>query len=266
MTLPDNHTLQPWLKTKWLGHTVETYTSINSTNIRAKERAHDEDAQGFLVVADSQTAGRGRMTRAWHSPPGRNLYVSFVLKPTAPPETIPQIAILTAIALHQALSQTLPNHTFGLKWPNDIWSSSGKKLSGILCEATFQGASAAIVVGVGVNVNDTAANFPPELQSTAGTLRDIAGHPLDRTQLLADFLNAFEPLFEIWETAASLQPFLQYWNDFDILKGNHIQLSVNDSDTEGTVQGLMPDGRLLLKHDDGTLDYIHAGDTHLKRN
>lgn len=266
MTLPDKRSLQPWLTTHWLGHAVESYSSINSTNIRAKERAYDQDAQGLLVVADSQTAGRGRMTRVWHSPPGRNLYFSFVLKPTAPPETIPQIAILTAIALHQAISQTLPEHAFGLKWPNDIWSSTGKKLSGILCEATFQGKKAAIIVGVGINVNDDIANFPPELQKTAGTLLDIAGHRLDRAKLLADFLNAFEPLFEIWEISASLQPFLQYWNDFDILRGNHIQLSVNGSDTEGIVQELMPDGRLLLKHDDGTLDYIHAGDTHLKHN
>ena len=256
--------LAPLLNTRVIGRRAEFHKCIDSTNIRGKQLAASQDAHGTVVVADSQTAGRGRMTRVWQSPPNRNLYLSLVLYPNVPPQIVPQLALLCALAVHQAMSKTVPSHTFGLKWPNDIWSQQGRKLSGILCEAVLYGTKTAIVAGIGINMNGTSADFPADIRQTAGTLAELAEHPLDRIAFLAELINAFEPLFDQWQTAQSLQPFLDYWNRFDILKGTPISVKNGEDVLKGTAQGILPDGRLVLSTPDGDR-LIHAGDTHILR-
>ncbi len=261
--LPNAANTSPLLTTRTLGRHLEFHACIDSTNRRAKAIALSPDTpEGTVVVADQQTAGRGRMTRQWRSPAGLNLYLSAILRPSAPPQTIPQIALLAAIALHQALHDLLPELTFGLKWPNDLWSHTGRKLSGILCEATFAGADCAVIAGIGVNVNDSIANFPPDLQQTAATLADLAGHTLPRPQLLAALLNRLEPLLDDWQPHASLEHLLPYWNQHDILRGRPITVQDGDDILSGTAGGILPDGRLILDTHSGQR-LIHAGDTHI---
>ena len=257
--------LAPLLTTRIIGRRAEFHDCIDSTNIRGKQLATSQSAHGMIVIANSQTAGRGRMTRIWQSPPDCNIYFSLVLFPTIPPQIVPQLALLCALGVHQAMSQTVPAHTFGLKWPNDIWSEQGRKLSGILCEAVLCGSQTAVVAGLGINVNGLPADFPPDIRQTAGTLSELANHPLDRIELLATFLNAFEPLLDQWQTAQSLQPFMDTWNRFDILRGTSIRVQNGDEIIEGIADGILPDGRLVLATPDGT-SLIHAGDTHILSN
>ena len=256
--------LAPLLTTRAIGRHAEFHDCIDSTNIRGKQLATSQSAHGTVVVANTQTAGRGRMTRFWQSPPDCNLYFSLVLFPTIPPQIVPQLAILCALGVHQAMSQTVPAHTFGLKWPNDIWSQQGKKLSGILCEAVLCGSQTAVVAGIGININGNSDDFPPDIRQTAGTLAELANHPLDRIGLLATFLNAFEPFLDQWQSALSLQPFLEYWNRYDILRGTFIRVQNGDEIIEGIADGIRSDGRLILSTAN-SIRLIHAGDTHILR-
>ncbi len=257
--------LESLLTTRAIGRLAEFHDCIDSTNIRGKQLATSQSAHGTVIVANTQTAGRGRMTRVWQSPPDCNLYFSLVLFPTIPPQIVPQLALLCALGVHEAMSQTVPTHTFGLKWPNDLWSQQGRKLSGILCEAVLCGSQTAIVAGIGINVNGSSDDFPPDIRQTAGTLSELANHPLDRIELLAKFLNAFEPLLDQWQAAQSLQPFMDTWNKFDILRGTSIRVQNGDEIIEGIADGIRPDGRLVLSTPDGER-LIHAGDTHILRN
>lgn len=263
-TLPDAASTVPLLTTRDLGRQLIFLPCVDSTNKYAKQLAvGDAPApHGTVVVADQQTAGRGRMTRTWRSPAGKNLYLSLILRPTTPPQAIPQIALLLAIALHQSLRQLLPDLPFQLKWPNDLWSAQNRKLSGILCEAVLNAQNCAVIAGIGINVNDTIRDFPPELQQTATTLADLAGHPLSRPLLLATFLNRLEPLLDIWQQHASLTPFLDYWNQHDALKNKAITVQDRDDVFAGTATGILSDGRLVL-HTSAGIRHIHAGDTHI---
>ncbi|MBP5638485.1 MAG: biotin--[acetyl-CoA-carboxylase] ligase [Victivallales bacterium] len=257
--------LSTFLKTRLLGRLLEYHACIDSTNIRAKQLASFPEREGLVVIADSQTAGRGRMTRVWQSPPGRNLYFSIIIRPDVPPQTLPQLALLCAIAAHKAMSKTIPDHHFGLKWPNDLWSEQQKKLSGILCEGVMNGAQTSVVAGIGINVNGQSDDFPPEIRNTAGTLEEIAGHPLDRTEFLAHFLNSLEPILDEWQRAQSLLPFIDYWNKFDCLQGKNITVQDSGDFKKGIAKGIMHDGRLILTTQDGEL-FIHAGDVHILKN
>ena len=260
----DSQRIEPLLTTRSLGRVMELHGCIDSTNLRAKQLAATaaDTLHGTVVVADSQTAGRGRMTRQWESPPARNLYFSMILQPQVPPPVIPEIAILCAIALHKALANMIPEYDFGLKWPNDLWSRQGRKLSGILCEALFQGTSATVIAGLGINVNMTGQDFPDIIRDTAGSLRDIAGHCLDRNRILASFLNAFEPLLDTWQQVLSLQPFMDYWNAHDILNGTRITVQDGEAVITGTARGIRTDGCLLLETA-GNVSAIRTGDTHI---
>lgn len=244
---------------------IQRFQTLASTNATAMALNTDESMHGTVVIAETQTAGRGRMTRIWHSPAGRNLYVSLLLYPHVRPDALPQLALITAIALHKTLTDIIPTESFGLKWPNDVWSAKGKKLSGILCEARFCGNTASVVIGIGINVNGHASDFPQNLQNKAGTLEDIAKHTLDRNQLLKYLLDNFQQLFEQWQTRQSLEFLQDYWKQYDILAGKDITICQQDESIAGQAVGIQNDGQLLLKLPSGTLLPIPAGDTHISQ-
>ncbi len=202
------------LHTRWLGRAFEWHAACGSTNDLAAERARAGAPAGLVIVADAQTAGRGRLGRTWHSPAEENLYLSILLRPARPPAEIPPITLLAGAAVARALE------TFGLrprlKWPNDVElvepvDEGGKrrKVAGILTEMASAGASALhVVVGIGINANAVA--FPPEIAGRATSLRCALGHAIDRVELLAALLDAFEPLCEAFDRrgpAAAVEAF-----------------------------------------------------------
>ena len=220
---------------------------------------------GHTVVSDEQTEGRGRLDHLWLSPPGLNIYVSIVLRPIVPTAIFPQIPIICAIALHQALSAMAPTLDISLKWPNDLWvTQTRRKISGILCEGvTMKDRSLAVVAGIGINVNSSQKDFSDDLCQKAGSLKMATGRSWNREQILAEFLNQFEIVFDEWQKAQSLRPFMDYWNRHDLLAGRRIAVVQGGITEEGVAAGMDDEGHLKLLSSEGE-KLIHAGDVHLE--
>ncbi len=177
-----------------------------STNDVAAALAARGWPEGTVVVAGSQRAGRGRQGRAWHSPPGANLYFSLVLRPPRPLREWPGLSWVVAAAVAEAV-RPLAGAALALKHPNDV-VASGRKLAGVLLETrTGAGEPAALVAGIGINVNVPAAAFPPALRETATSLLDLGGRVGDCAEVLAGVCGAIDRWYALWcagGTAAAL--------------------------------------------------------------
>jgi len=261
MTAPTQKNILPWLKTSSFGRHMVYEKCISSSNRSVLELAGTGEAEGLLVVAESQTAGRGRQQRHWFSPPDKNLYFSLLLRPTVPPVRLPELALLMALGLRKGILSLLPDLPIGLKWPNDLWID-GHKISGILCESEQHPAfGLQVVVGIGLNVNCTKDDFPPELQKIASSLQIASGAPLDRAHLLAAILNCLEEYYQRWQQEKDLLRFLPEWEQADILQGKNITITQPSRTITGTVLGLAPDGRLRMQLNDHSQTLISCGDT-----
>jgi BirA family transcriptional regulator, biotin operon repressor / biotin---[acetyl-CoA-carboxylase] ligase len=183
------------LRTQRMGRPYRFLPVCDSTNDVVRASAAEGAAEGLLVVADAQTAGRGRQHRVWHSPPGQNLYFSLLLRPQVQARQAAPLTLLAGAALAEALARAgaVPR----LRWPNDLLLPIGgqmRKAAGILMEMASEGQSIRyIVLGVGVNVNSD--NFPPDLAERATSLYLAAGQHFVRGQILVDFLSAFESIY-----------------------------------------------------------------------
>jgi BirA family transcriptional regulator, biotin operon repressor / biotin---[acetyl-CoA-carboxylase] ligase len=183
------------LTSQSLGRRIDLHQRVASTNHEAVALGHAGAEHGTLVVADAQTAGRGRMARTWFSPPGLNIYASLLIR--IPIEAaristwlswLPLIAALAAAEAIEALKPT----GIGVKWPNDLLIGE-RKVGGILCEsATASGIGPFQVIGVGLNVNGDRNKFPDELRDQATTLQDETGSVTDRNRLIAQWLDEME--------------------------------------------------------------------------
>jgi BirA family biotin operon repressor/biotin-[acetyl-CoA-carboxylase] ligase len=237
----------------WVGAT-------GSTNADLVASARQGAAAGAVLVADHQTAGRGRLGRTWEAPPGSALLCSILLRP--PPETVLHGAVwAVALAARQAVAE-LTAVTPELKWPNDLLYD-GRKLAGILAEAvsgddarTVDG----VVVGIGLNVGWDEP--PPEVAAGAVTLQELAGHPVDRRQLLTALLVALAPLVALWgEAPDDLHE--RYRASLATL-GTPVRVIVADGELEGEAVDLTPEGALVVRHR-GRNVVVSAGDVvHLR--
>ena len=181
------------LKTRCFGQgEIVWLEEVDSTNTRAKDLARQGAEEGTLVVAEGQQSGRGRRGRRWYSPSGAGIYVSLILRPRISPSEAPQINILAAVAVAEALLK-LTGMDVRVKWPNDIMVGS-KKLAGILTEisADLEGVDY-LVMGLGLNV--TSRGFPPDLCETAGSILSETGCSVSRIGILQEILAGFETLY-----------------------------------------------------------------------
>ncbi len=229
---------------------------IESTNNAAWEAARGGAPAGWACAAQTQTLGRGRQGRAWSSPQGSGLYVSWLVRPNWPLEELTRLTILAGLAAARAV-ETVAGFTPELKWPNDVqWR--GKKLAGVLIEAQpLAGKLAAAVIGVGINVRQRAEDFAPEVRERAVSLAQAApGRAVRRMELLAALLNAFNALWQ--------KPFEQIrseWESRCLHLGQRVQ--VHDASgriVDGQAAGLDAHGRLLLRRENGLVETIAAGD------
>jgi BirA family transcriptional regulator, biotin operon repressor / biotin---[acetyl-CoA-carboxylase] ligase len=268
----DEASLAARLHTRWLGRAFEWHAACGSTNDLAAERARAGAPAGLVIVADAQTAGRGRLGRTWHSPAEENLYLSILLRPARPSSEIPPITLLAGAAVARALE------TFGLrpqlKWPNDVelvelvdeTGPEGKnekrrrKVAGILTEMASAGGSALhVVVGVGINANAVA--FPPEIAERATSLRRALGRAVDRVELLAALLEAFEPLCEAFDRrgpAAAVEAFeahAAFPAPCRVTAPGRPQERL-----EGIALGVEPDGALRLRDQTGQIHRVISGE------
>ncbi len=249
------------LTAKRLGYEVRFLQDTESTNRDVDVAAQAGTPEGLLIMADSQTAGRGRMTRAWFSPSGMNLYFSLLLRPDVEIASVPSLPLVVGLAVAEAIGACVPTLLPKIKWPNDILVN-GKKISGILCELhTKQDTIDYIVVGIGINVNLPAEQIPVELKDRATSILIENGEPLKREQLLAEILNRLEPLYDHWR-AFGFQSLVQNINALDALSGLFIRMDHAGSHLEGIAMGIQADGSLLLKTAQGPTS-IYSGEAHI---
>ena len=271
------------LATRTLGRAFEWHATCGSTSDLAAERARAGAPAGLVIVADAQTGGRGRLGRSWHSPAGENLYFSLVLRPARPAAEIPPLTLLAGAAVARAVEALglAPR----LKWPNDVQlvndltsgPSKGpeppamssarqsrapldaiahhrRKLAGVLTEMASAGERVEhVVVGIGINVNAT--SFPAELADRATSLRVALARPVDRAQVLAGVLNAFEPLYDDFERRGPAGAVAAF--------GAYAALPERcrvDDRLQGVALGVDPDGALRLRDDTGRIHRVISGE------
>ena len=187
--------LQTHLHTLWLGKTLYPFEQTDSTNSQALHITEIGTPHGTVIVANQQTAGKGRLGRRWHSPAHTNLYCSIILTQKPIQSLISWIPLASGVAVAEAL-EDLSGLPMSVKWPNDILFGT-KKLGGILCETTTKGPSGwGAIVGIGINVNCEKTHFPPELTETATSLAIEAERQFDRRTVLTTLLAKLESYYD----------------------------------------------------------------------
>jgi len=247
-----------------LGRTVEFHASIGSTNDRAWELLHHGDL-GTAVVADLQTAGRGRRGRSWSSPPGVNLMVSVGIRPTTAAGDAWLLGAATALAVLEACKSALPptmKDELAVKWPNDVVDGDGRKLAGLLLEtAITDDRVSEAILGVGVNVNWPRADMPAEIVGRATSLIDLVGSTVDRVALLNAYLAALSN--EVVRLEAGSSPLGRY-RASSWLTGRDVSVAAGERLVQGRVQGIAGDGSLEVETQGGVAaiaygEVIHVG-------
>jgi len=244
------------LKTRSFMGPVHHFETLASTNDLAKELAARGAPEGTVVVAETQTGGRGRLGREWNSPPGVGLYISLVLRPMLPPVELPQITLTTAVAVVRAVRR-VAGVAPGIKWPNDLLLN-GKKLGGILTEMeTESDRIRHVVVGLGLNVNNP--GFPVELVATATSLTLAAGGAFSRVNLLKAWLEEFEELYGRFLNQG-FPEILEEWKRFTVTLGRMVTVRQGPREISGLALDVAPDGALLLRTAAGEIVRVTSGE------
>jgi BirA family biotin operon repressor/biotin-[acetyl-CoA-carboxylase] ligase len=229
-----------------------------STNDDAKRAAREGAPEGAAFIADAQSGGRGRLGHSWFSPPGENLYASFVLRPSFDPKRIPLVTLTAGLAVVDAVSPRVAKQRVGLKWPNDVYID-GRKVAGILCEGqVVDGRAAWIVVGIGINVRTRA--FPPELAARATSLAICCSSStsLDRGELFVDLAAAlFRRIAMLRDN--SVKELIEAFAARDELAGQAITVD----GAPATALGIAEDGALRVRRVDGREVKCVAGEVQL---
>ena len=249
------------LKTALVGRKVICYDVVDSTNLVLKNLAREGAEDGTVVVADSQGTGRGRMERAFFSPPGKGIWVSILLRPTFLPQDAPKCTLMAAVAVARAME------AFGLraeiKWPNDILHD-GRKLVGILTEMSAEMDRVNyVVIGIGINVNIAPEDFPAELRAIATSLMQMKGAPLPRVAFLQELLRVLDDLY------ASVQhegfaPVLAAWREYAVTLGQEVRvIGPAGEEFEGVAADIDAEGALLVDTVEGRRRVL-AGDVSIR--
>lgn len=235
------------LKTRVMGKKIYAYRSVKSTNDIAAELALAGEPEGTIVTAEQQTRGRGRLGRSWHSPFGCGIYVSIILKPRFKPEKAPGTAVMTSVALADAIAKFCPADV-KIKWPNDVLLA-GRKIAGILTELSAEkNRIDYVIIGVGINVNHRVEDFPAELRPIATSLRIIAKRKVRRTDLLQQFLRNMESEYRRY-CKSQLAPSRRKIRRYSSLIGRTVRLSFGNRIVEGAAVDIDSTGALIIEKD-----------------
>lgn len=232
---------------------VDSQATLPSTNTRAMELAQLPDlTTPLLVITEHQTAGRGRGDRAWWSNDGA-LTFSLVIKPEhfgLRSEAWSRVALAAGVAVCDVLAELLPGIPLGLKWPNDVFLV-GRKVCGILTEvpASRTPVPARLVIGVGINVNNSFSTAPADLRQIGIALCDLAGTEFDRTEVLVHVLRRIEG--RIWMLAKADPELPARWRELSLLTDRHVAVQQGPRRVEGTCRGIDDEGALVLDTTDG---------------
>jgi BirA family biotin operon repressor/biotin-[acetyl-CoA-carboxylase] ligase len=242
---------------------IDVVPTTASTNADLVAAAHDGAQDRTVLIADQQTAGQGRRSRDWVSPPGGGLYLSVLLRPDVPATRLAWLTQLAGVALVRTARWTGADAV--LKWPNDLLlGQDRRKGAGILAEVTGD----AVVLGIGLNVLPLPADVPLGPGGLAPTsLADAGATKLDRTDIAVALLTELAALETAWRSAGG-DPKAGGYDDyvaFCSTIGQRVRIELPDHELVGAATGVAPDGGLLLRDDDGTEHQVTAGDVvHLR--
>ncbi|WP_018133278.1 biotin--[acetyl-CoA-carboxylase] ligase [Effusibacillus pohliae] len=246
------------LQTKRMGQHVVDLQTIDSTNVLAAKLAEAGEPEGTLVIADRQTGGKGRRGKPWFSPPGTGIWMSLILRPKLPMAHAPQLTLVAAVAVSQALTEATGRKA-GIKWPNDIFFDD-RKCCGILTEMNMESEEINhVILGIGINVNQTESDFPDELRSIATSLRIVTGNHMRRAPLVQRILERFEGLYDQYVEHGTFAPIREQWKRQSITLGRYVSAHT----PRGILTGLAVDidemGALILQNQDG-LQKVYSAD------
>lgn len=241
-----------------LGRDIRVFRETTSTSDVVEKLARDGVAEGVVVFAETQTAGRGRLGRTWVSPAGKGLWFSVLLRPALRPPEATRLTIAAAVAVARAVrAQTglAPE----VKWPNDLLLR-GRKFGGLLTELSGeQDRIRHVVLGVGLDVNLTAADLPGELRRLATSLRLELGRPVPRAELAVAVLRELDAAYA-QVTGAGFAPLAEEWESLCTTLGRTIEVALGPRRVRGRAEALDADGALLLRTEHGHLERITGGD------
>ncbi|MBI4236106.1 MAG: biotin--[acetyl-CoA-carboxylase] ligase [Chloroflexi bacterium] len=251
--------VQAGLRTRYVGREYVHLPLTDSTQNVAAEAAHRGAPEGLVVLAEEQSAGRGRFQRRWVSPPGASLSVSILLRP--PEAILPHIVMVGGLAAARAIAAIAPDLSPTLKWPNDV-QLNGRKVCGILVETAHSPAGGLLytILGLGMNVNWDPSQVP-EIAATATSLLRERGRPASRRALLQCLLEETEGLYE--EAKRDRGAVYAAWRSRLVTLGHRVRVRGGDLSAEGIAEDVDPSGALLIRTDDRRLVSVHAGDVTL---
>lgn len=251
---------------------VHFYEQIDSTNAQAKVEAGKGAESGSLIVADMQTAGRGRRGREWCSPAGKNIYFSLLLRPDLAPDKASMLTLVMALAVAKGMKQTMKTLAAEdgesilpypeIKWPNDI-VMNGKKVCGILTEMGMkQNAIDYVIIGVGINVHRQ--EFAQELVDKATSLDAECGKRISRKALLEKVTEAFEEYYDIFMKQGSLEGLREEYEAVLVNRNREVCVLDPHGEYRGVARGITDTGELRVELPDGNVINVYAGEVSVR--
>ncbi|MDD5464824.1 MAG: biotin--[acetyl-CoA-carboxylase] ligase [Candidatus Omnitrophica bacterium] len=242
------------LHTKFIGKKIHYFDYLASTMNLAMQLGMQGAGDGALVLAESQTKGRGRLGRSWFSPKYKGIYLSLILRPKLAPAVSPILTLLSAVSICEAV-KNVAGLDAQIKWPNDVFIHN-KKFAGILTEMNAEVDKVNfVVIGIGLNVN----NDKKSLITQATSLKEQLGHPVSRLMLLQELLRRIENNYFLLEDKGS-KVIIDKWRNFSSTLGRHVKVYCQDKHIEGCAVDIDHDGALLVRKASGIIQKISSGD------
>ena len=252
------------LTTDWAGRTLHYFNETGSTNIDAKRYAEEGEPHGTTVVANMQSAGRGRRGRLWQSPAGSAIYMTILLKPRFIPDKASMLTLVMALSVADAIAEAT-GLSAGIKWPNDVVVNK-KKVCGILTEMNVElDYIQYVVIGVGINVNNNSPEeFPEEIRQTATSLKIESGMQISRAALLERVLAHFEKNYNIFTRTLDLSALMEAYDSRLLNLNAEVRVLDPKGEYTGIARGIDPTGELLVEKENGEVVPVYAGEVSVR--
>lgn len=259
--LLDVKKIKEYMKSQWLAKEVVFLEETGSTNVEAAKLAALGKEHGTIVVADSQTSGKGRRGRSWHTPKSTSIAMSFILKPEWEAEYASMLTLVQAMAVAETIEEVCCCQA-RIKWPNDILVHE-KKICGILTEMNLEGSKiASVIIGTGINVNQEI--FPEDICAIATSLKKETGMVQCREKLIGILCSKFEAYYEQFLKTKDLSCFIEEYNARLISAGRSVRVLDPKGEFVGEALGINAKGELLVKKENGDVCSVYAGEVSVR--
>lgn len=249
------------IQTKWAGREVVFLEETGSTNMEAARLAQEGASHGCLVVADSQSGGKGRRGRNWYTSKGCCIAMSLILKPKLEAEYASMLTLIQAMAVAKAIEEVCQVNS-QIKWPNDILVNE-KKVCGILTEMNLEKTEiSSIIIGTGINVNEE--SFPQEIKQIATSLKIETKKMRSRADLIGRICELFEVYFEQFMETKDLSGFLEEYNSHLVSRGRVVKVLDPKGEFVGEAMGINARGELCVQKENGEMVPVYAGEVSVR--